>query len=70
VLSPRCGECVSLFEVGSAFAFCHSKNIIHRDLKPENLLLTTQGYSKLTDFGFAKAPRGRGGVLLPHVWSL
>ena len=41
-------------QVGSAFAFCHSKNIIHRDLKPENLLLTTQGYSKLTDFGFAK----------------
>jgi len=41
-------------QVGSAFAFCHSKNIIHRDLKPENLLLTTQGYAKLTDFGFAK----------------
>jgi len=41
-------------QVGSAFAFCHSKNIIHRDLKPENLLLDTKGYSKLTDFGFAK----------------
>jgi protein kinase A len=41
-------------QVGSAFAFCHSKNIIHRDLKPENLLLSTAGYSKLTDFGFAK----------------
>jgi len=41
-------------QVGSAFAFCHSKNIIHRDLKPENLLLDTLGYSKLTDFGFAK----------------
>jgi len=41
-------------QVGSAFAFIHSKNIIHRDLKPENLLLDTKGYSKLTDFGFAK----------------
>jgi len=45
--------------VGSAFAFCHSKNIIHRDLKPENLLLDTLGYSKLTDFGFAKAAGAR-----------
>jgi len=41
-------------QTGAAFAHIHSKNIIHRDLKPENLLLTPQGYSKLTDFGFAK----------------
>jgi len=38
----------------SAFAHCHGKNIIHRDLKPENLLICSNGYSKLTDFGFAK----------------
>ena len=37
-----------------AFRHCHSLNIIHRDLKPENLLLMPSGYSKLTDFGFAK----------------
>jgi len=41
-------------QVASAFAFIHSKNIIHRDLKPENLLFTVDGYTKLTDFGFAK----------------
>jgi len=39
---------------GAAFEHIHSKNIIHRDLKPENLLMCSDGYSKLTDFGFAK----------------
>merc|ERR1719450_2073513 len=38
----------------ASFEHIHSKNIVHRDLKPENLLLSADGYSKLTDFGFAK----------------
>eukprot|EP00913_Durusdinium_trenchii_P027397 g25700.t1 len=41
-------------QTAAAFAHIHSKNIIHRDLKPENILLLSNGYSKLTDFGFAK----------------
>jgi len=41
-------------QIASAFANIHTKNIIHRDLKPENILLMPNGYSKLTDFGFAK----------------
>merc|ERR1719396_202396 len=41
-------------QIGDAFKHIHSKNIIHRDLKPENILLCPNGYSKLTDFGFAK----------------
>jgi serine/threonine protein kinase len=33
--------------------YIHSKNIIHRDIKPENLVLDSNGYLALTDFGVA-----------------
>jgi len=41
-------------QVAATFDHIHSKNTVHRDLKPENILLQWNGYSKLTDFGFAK----------------
>ena len=34
--------------------YLHAKNIVYRDLKPENLLISANGYLKITDFGFAK----------------
>jgi len=37
-----------------AFDYMHDRDIIYRDLKPENLVLTSNGYLKVTDFGFAK----------------
>ncbi|CAD7698152.1 unnamed protein product [Ostreobium quekettii] len=32
----------------------HAQNIVYRDLKPENIMIDTNGYLKVTDFGFAK----------------
>jgi len=34
--------------------YLHGLNIVFRDLKPENLLISSNGYIKITDFGFAK----------------
>ncbi|OMJ80342.1 hypothetical protein SteCoe_19441 [Stentor coeruleus] len=47
------GQIVVMFE------YMHSLNIVYRDLKPENLLICSDGYLKLTDFGFAKVIEGR-----------
>ena len=43
-----------------AFEYLHSRDIIYRDLKPENLMMTEEGFLRVTDFGFAKViPDGR-----------
>jgi serine/threonine protein kinase len=41
-------------QIITIFDYLHSKHIIFRDLKPENILINSNGYLKLTDFGFAK----------------
>ena len=48
-----------LAQVCLVFEHLHSKNIIFRDLKPENLLINSDGFLKLVDFGLAKKCEGR-----------
>ena len=53
----------------------HKNNIIHRDIKPENLVLDSNGYVAITDFGIAKENKednssetsGTPGYMAPEV---
>jgi serine/threonine protein kinase/Tfp pilus assembly protein PilF len=46
-------------QVAQALVTAHEAGIIHRDIKPENIMLRSDGYVKVLDFGLAKFTENR-----------
>ena len=61
----KCGcfdESTTMFYIGSvvlAFQHIHERSLVYRDLKLENLILDSDGFLKIADFGLAKVCHDR-----------
>ncbi|MGH7537687.1 MAG: protein kinase domain-containing protein, partial [Gemmatimonadales bacterium] len=47
-------------QVGSALGYAHRRGVIHRDIKPANIMVDTEGWAVVGDFGVAKVSATTG----------
>ncbi len=55
------------FYIGSimlAVKYLHERKFIYRDIKPENIMILTNGYMKLIDFGTAKVIKDKANTII------
>jgi serine/threonine protein kinase len=56
-----------IVQIADALAQAHAMGYVHRDIKPANILVTHEGFAKLTDLGLVKDLEG--GENLTHTWT-
>jgi len=44
-----------IYQLCKALKYMHSGNVLHRDMKPSNLLLNSECFLKVADFGLARS---------------